>query len=88
MGRCQKIYQRARASPANLRFEEACRLAECFGFQFARQRGTSHRIYKYPGWVGLLNFQSVNGEAKDYQVKQLLDAVEELSLALDSDDLE
>jgi hypothetical protein len=58
------------------------------GFEFARQRGTSHRIYKYPGWVGLLNFQNVNGEAKDYQVKQLLEAVEELSLALDSDDLE
>lgn len=88
MGRCQKIYERARASPANLRFEEACRLAECFGFRFVRQRGTSHRIYKYPGWVGLLNFQTVNGEAKDYQVKQLLDAAEELSLALDSENLE
>ena len=88
MGRCQKIYERARASPSNIRFEEVCRLAECFGFRFARQRGTSHRIYKYPGWVGLLNFQNVNGDAKDYQVEQLLDAVEDLSLALDSDDLE
>jgi hypothetical protein len=88
MGRCRKIYERARASPANLRFEEACRLAECFGFQFARQRGTSHRIYKYPGWVGLLNFQSENGEAKSYQVKQLLEAVEELSLVLGPNDLE
>jgi hypothetical protein len=37
---------------------------------------------------GVVDFQTVNGEAKDYQVKQLLDAVEELSLALDSDDLE
>lgn len=88
MGKCQKIYARARASPANLRFEEACRLAECFGFQFVRQRGTSHRIYKYPGWTGLLNFQSVHGEAKDYQVKQLLEAIDDLSLALDSNDLE
>lgn len=88
MGRCQKILQRARASPANLRFEEVCRLAECFGFQFARQRGTSHRLYKYPGWVGLLNFQNVNGQAKDYQVKQLLDTVEELHLVLDANEQE
>jgi hypothetical protein len=61
---------------------------ECFGFQFARQRGTSHRLYKYPGWVGLLNFQNVNGQAKDYQVKQLLDTVEELHLVLDADEQE
>jgi hypothetical protein len=63
-------------------------LAECFGFQFARQRGTSHRIYKYPGWIGLLNVQDVGGQAKDYQVKQLLDTVDELSLVLDADEAE
>jgi hypothetical protein len=82
MGRCKKLWERAKASPASLRFEEACRLAECFGFHFARQRGTSHRIYKYPGWIGLLNFQDDAGEAKEYQVRQLLEAAEELSLTL------
>jgi hypothetical protein len=85
MGRCEKLWGRAKASPSNLRFEEACRLAECFGFQFARQRGTSHCIYKYPGWMGLLNFQDVDGKAKEYQVRQLLEAVEELSLTLQPD---
>lgn len=50
--------------------------------QFVRQKA-SHRQYKYPGCKGLLNFQSDNGRAKGYQVKQLLGAIEELGLTLD-----
>ncbi|WP_155815885.1 type II toxin-antitoxin system HicA family toxin [Rhodothermus marinus] len=50
-----------------------CRLIECFGFEFAREKG-SHRIYK----TRLINLQpGKNGKAKPYQVKQVLKIIEE-----------
>lgn len=56
---------------------ELCQLAECFGFELARQEG-SHRIYKRAGHRELMNFQDVNGKAKSYQVKQLLEVIDEI----------
>ena len=53
-------------SGQGLRFAELCRLAECFGWEYARQRG-SHRLYKRAGAKALMNFQNVNGEANGYQ---------------------
>jgi len=60
-----------------MRFSEVCQLAECYGFEFARQKG-SHRMYKKPGRTGLMNFQDDRGKAKEYQVKQLLAVIEEI----------
>jgi predicted RNA binding protein YcfA (HicA-like mRNA interferase family) len=79
MGKCDKLLEKARNNPAGLRFEEACKLAECFGFVFARQRGSSHCIYKAPGQMGLINVQEgENGKAKPYQVRQILKTIESL----------
>jgi hypothetical protein len=75
MPNCEKILKQAQRSPGGLRFEEACQLAECYGFVFTRQRG-SHRQYKRPGYVGLINLQDDNGKMKPYQVRQLLAAIE------------
>lgn len=74
MNRCEKLLARARAVPGGLRFEEVCRLAECHGFAFARQRG-SHRMYKRSGSLLVMNFQDDGGAAKEYQVRQLLAAI-------------
>lgn len=71
-----RLLARARRSPHALRFAELCRLAEAFGFQFARQRG-SHVIYKIAGEPMLMNFQDDDGRAKAYQVRQLLDWIDE-----------
>jgi hypothetical protein len=78
MSRCDKILAKAENSPNNLSYAELCYLAECFGFKFRRRSG-SHAIYEN---VNLredqnrnLNFQSVNGKAKPYQVRQLLRAI-------------
>jgi hypothetical protein len=73
-----KLLNKARTSPGNLRFEEICQLAEEYGFEFKRQGGSSHRIYKHPNVFKLMNFQNVNGMAKAYQVKQLLNAIDNL----------
>ncbi len=78
MTKREKLLDKARRSPAGLRFEEICQLAEYSGFVFARQRGTSHRLYKHPRLKDVLNFQDDHGMAKEYQVKQLLSALEEI----------
>lgn len=73
MGRYEKLLQRAVEAPGNLRFTDLCKLAEMVGFVFDRAAG-SHRIYKHPAGM-MMNFQDVNGQAKPYQVKQLLDFI-------------
>ena len=76
-----KLLERASNSPKNLKFEDLCALAECYGWVFQRRSG-SHRIYLHPGLgntVGsMMNFQPRDGKAKPTQVKQLLNAIEEL----------
>ncbi|MBS1789000.1 MAG: type II toxin-antitoxin system HicA family toxin [Acidobacteria bacterium] len=81
MSNCQKLYEQAQQSTANIRFEDLCALAECFGWEFKRQKG-SHQLYENKQLTleqgRMMNFQSVNGKAKPYQVKQLLTAIKEL----------
>jgi predicted RNA binding protein YcfA (HicA-like mRNA interferase family) len=65
----------------NLRFAEAVACAEAFGFQLSRING-SHHIYIHANIPELLNIQNVNGQAKPYQVKQLLRLVERYNLEM------
>ena len=76
MGRCEKLIEKATDNPGSLSFREACRLAECCGFELARRKG-SHQIFKLPGRLELVNLQpDREGKAKSYQVRQILDAIE------------
>lgn len=70
------IVERMRANPANIRYADACKVAEAY-FGAPRQRGSSHSVYKMP-WPGdpRVNLQNDHGKAKSYQVKQLLSAIE------------
>ena len=52
-------------------FRDLLRLLEALGFELVRTRG-SHHIYGHPAAPGLLNFQEVGGQAKPYQIRQLL----------------
>jgi hypothetical protein len=87
MTKCEKLFQKAISSPNNLRIEEVCKLAECYGWVFQRQEGTSHGVYMHPALGNtpgsLMNFQSKNGKAKPYQVRQLLNAIEVLEALKD-----
>lgn len=82
MAQCEKLLLKAKNSPNNFRFNELCKLAECFGWKFKRQDGTSHRLYMNPLLTPeqgrRMNFQSVKGQAKPSQVMQLLSAIENL----------
>lgn len=77
MGKCDKLLEKARQAPKNLRFEELCQLAECYGFQFQRQN-SSHCTYKHTELPLLLTFQKCTGTVKPVYVRDLLKAIEEL----------
>jgi len=80
----KKLLQRVIQSQTNVRFADVVSLAEALGFRLSRSRG-SHRIYTHDRIPGLLNLQDVGGQAKPYQVRQLLKLVERYSLTLQED---
>ena len=75
----KKILQKALASPNNLRFAEARALAEGYGFKLSRVKG-SHHIFVHPEIQELVNLQEVSGQAKAFQVKQLLQLIERYNI--------
>lgn len=79
MTRRSKLLEKALENPASLRFQELCGLALQLGFVHDRTRG-SHHIFVHDNLLRPLNFQDMDGMARRYQVKQLLDAARELGL--------
>lgn len=81
MSKCEKLLSKAKESANNFRFADLCKLAECYGWTFKNQDG-SHLIYKNANLditQGCRQtFQNENGKAKPYQVRQLLNAIENL----------
>ncbi len=77
----RKTLEKALAGSKNIRFSEAVALAEGFGFHRSRVSG-SHHIFTHPHVRELVNLQSVNGKAKPYQIRQLLQLVERYDLRL------
>jgi hypothetical protein len=57
-------------------------LAEGFGFEPDRIAG-GHRLLKHAGLRTMLNLQPVGGQAKPYQVRQLMRLVEKHHLLLE-----
>jgi predicted RNase H-like HicB family nuclease len=74
-----KIIEQMRRSPQNVRFDDLAKVcADHFGEP--RQEGTSHKVYKTP-WQGdpRVNIQrGKDGNAKAYQVRQVLAAIARL----------
>ncbi|MFV1977143.1 MAG: type II toxin-antitoxin system HicA family toxin [Candidatus Scalindua sp.] len=80
----QKLLKKLLSSTKNIRFTEAATCAEAFGFRLDRVKG-SHHIFIHPDIPELLNLQNHKGQAKPYQVKQLLQLVEIHSLKLEQE---
>lgn len=72
----------ARGDVANVGFADLRRLAEALGFELSRVSG-SHHVFTHPGIPQLVNLQSVRGQAKPYQVRQILRLVERYDLRLE-----
>lgn len=80
MAKLDKLLDKARRHPKGLSYDELARLCDHY-FGEPRQQKTSHRVYKTP-WPGdpRVNIQrGKNGEAKPYQVRQVLAAIDKLS---------
>ena len=73
------LVDRMRRTPQGLRFSDVCRVYDHY-FGTPRHAGTSHRVYRTP-WPGdpRVNIQSAKGQAKAYQVNQVLKAIERLA---------
>jgi len=79
----KKLLEKARRG-ASLRFDELVQLAILFGFVQVRVKG-SHHIFKHKDVDELLNLQDVKGDAKDYQIRQLLIMIESYGLVMGAD---
>ncbi len=72
------------AGSKNVRFTDMVGLVEAFGFRLARISG-SHHIFVHPSISELVNLQNVNGQAKPYQIRQILKLVEKYDLKLEDE---
>ena len=80
LSKIEKLIEKARANPENLRFKEFCSMCQYFGMK-RRKKAGGHVVYKRevsPKFT--LVIQDYNGMAKPYQVKQLFEKVEEYNL--------
>ncbi len=82
MNRGKLLKRLADGALQNVSFADMVNLAEGFGFRLQRVSG-SHHIFAHPDLTQLLNLQEVKGEAKPYQIKQLLRLVERYNLTLE-----
>ena len=78
MASVDDIVDQMRCNPGGIHFADLCRVCDHY-FGAARQRATSHRVYRAP-WQGdpRVNIQNAKGMAKAYQIRQVLRAIERL----------
>lgn len=67
----------------NVQFDDLVRLLEALGFREIGGRG-SHRVFGKPGLIELVNLQQVRGQAKPYQVRQVVALVRRYDLRLEA----
>jgi predicted RNA binding protein YcfA (HicA-like mRNA interferase family) len=78
----RRLLKRILSGSKNVRFADMASLVEGFGFHLSRTDG-SHHIFTRADIPELVNLQSVNGQAKPYQIRQFLKLVERHSLKLE-----
>ena len=78
MANTAKILKELRTNPKSVRFADLAKVCDEY-FGEPRQKGTSHRVYRTP-WPGdpRVNIQNDKGNAKPYQVRQVIKAIEKL----------
>ena len=80
MSKREKLISKAKRTPKGLRYDEACKLAEIIGFEHTGGSG-SHKVYTRDDIQEIINIQEGrDGMAKAYQVKQILEIMEEYNL--------
>jgi len=81
----RELLDRARRGDVrNVRFGDLQRLVEALGFRLDRVRG-SHHTYRHPGVRAIVNLQRQGGQAKPYQVRQVVDLAARYALTVEDD---
>lgn len=81
MNRRQLLRRLSQGALHNVAFGDMINLLDGFGFRLVRVSG-SHHIFAHPGIPEVINFQSVGGEAKPYQIRQFLRLIERYDLKM------
>jgi hypothetical protein len=78
MHKIARMLEAMRVNPAGVRYADLCAVCDHY-FGKPRHKGSSHRVYRTP-WPGdpRVNIQNSRGEAKAYQVRQVLAAISKL----------
>ena len=71
MSRRAKLIEAVRNNPSDVRFDDACKIAEWLGFVHRGGKG-HHRAYHKTGEPIGLNFQNRGGKIPRYQADQLI----------------
>ncbi len=74
MSKTAKLLASIRNNPLDVRFSDACKVAESF-FGAPRIVG-SHHVYTTPSGVRVNLQAGKNGKAKSYQIEQLIKAID------------
>ena len=74
------LIDQMKQNPKDVKFKDLCKVCDHY-FGKPRQESSSHRVYKTP-WYGdpRVNNQNDKGNAKAYQVRQVLKALEKLGV--------
>lgn len=72
----------ASGAVTNVEFSDALRLVEALGFEELRIAG-SHHVFARPGIAEQLNLQDRRGQAKPYQLRQLMTLVQRYDLRVE-----
>ncbi len=74
----EKIIEQMRSTPKNIKFAHLLKVCE-HHFGAPRLTRGSHAVFRTP-WIGdpRINIQNESGQAKEYQVKQVLQAIDKL----------
>ncbi len=86
MARIAKLLASARNNPRNVRYSDLLALVAAVGIVPIRQRSGSHQRFVHPDVQVYLNLQPLrDGKAKDYQVIQVLRAIDEYRLRMEGE---
>lgn len=77
----EKLFKKILGSSKNVAFQDVIKLAQSFGFKLDRVSG-SHHIFIHEQIPDLINLQNVKGQAKPYQLKQLINLIERYDLKM------